>query len=1048
LILRDTARVVAAIALLAVSASIARAQMTITGRVTAGDRVVSGASVQIPELRIETRTTSDGTYNMLIPGSAIRGQRVRIVARDRRYGSQALDIALEGRPLIVDFVLRAPGQQPPPPTDTARNTPGVSSIPTAHVITAVSERRIDSTAFLGAAASLDFASAIAGRLPGLLVTSANAPGASAPMVFRGPRSLIGAVEPLVVVDGVPIDSRPLMSGAQRFGLGGFDYGTTLQDLSLDDIASVSLLDGGAATLRYGSRAANGVLLVTTKRSGNAGWEYSVATRYSGTTPGRMPSYQNRYGQGLGGQFEFFDGAGGGINDNVAENWGPALQGQPIVQASYLEPRRPDVRPWVPHSLNVRDYYEDGSTFDAFGALGFGDDLAGRHLRASVNARNASGLTPGSSLTRVGATIGGAANITPRLALNANAQVVLSSADQRAGTGFDEINPVSQFARMGRQVDMDSLRAHIVEGAEQINWIYTNFNNPFFQALRNRNTDDRTHLMAGATATYNFSSALQLTFNAAYDNVDQNRSFDVGRGWIGGYPTALGRGDFAGGGSQRQTLGSSATLGGVAMSTTGRHVSGFAVDATLGADIRSERFDASTSITDRPATGSGTQSDDKRSTDNSVSSVFGMTSFGRGALSITAGVRADMPAALKPIGGAPSVKRETTLFPTLSATYDLSSALGSVGIQSAILRGQWWQAGNEITARGLSDAYTSIDPSTAPAFGIASAGVTGAEKTTGLSLGGEARAAHDRFIATLTAYRERSSNLVVVTPDIDGNPVTSQEGEVSNNGIEAQLTFALMSGETTHWDITGSVAKNSNTVDAVGPGATAQIPLGPTFAGATLYASVGSPLGAIVGSRYLRDATGQLLLKNGLPIADASGVVALGSAQPDWSTSVGSRARFGPLEFDVLVEARLGGHLFSATNRWGQYSGSLTETLVGRDTGLVIAGVDSATGQPNSVNVSSESYFHALGDIAEAFVYDASYAKLRDARVSYALPLHFLAGFRESTLRVSVVGRNLFTWAKAPNIDPETAIGVGVFQGFEMGQLPGIKSFGVAVTVAP
>jgi TonB-dependent SusC/RagA subfamily outer membrane receptor len=256
------------------------AQMTITGRVTAGDRGAAGASVQIPDLRIETRTTSDGTYNLLIPNSAIRGQRVRIIARDRRYGSQAIEIALEGRPVVVDFVLGAPSQQPPLPGDTTRATPPTQTNPRqAQLARALASRRsVDSTDFFGAAASLDLASALAGRIPGLLVTTANTPGGSSPVVFRGPRSLTGSVEPLVVVDGVPIDTKSFASGAQRFGRGGFDYGTSLQDVSVDDIASVSLLDGAEATLRYGSRAANGVVLVTTKRAGNAGWEYGVATR--------------------------------------------------------------------------------------------------------------------------------------------------------------------------------------------------------------------------------------------------------------------------------------------------------------------------------------------------------------------------------------------------------------------------------------------------------------------------------------------------------------------------------------------------------------------------------------------------------------------------------------------------------------------------------------------------------------------------------------------------------------------------------------------------
>jgi hypothetical protein len=145
---------------------------------------------------------------------------------------------------------------------------------------------------------------------------------------------------------------------------------------------------------------------------------------------------------------------------------------------------------------------------------------------------------------------------------------------------------------------------------------------------------------------------------------------------------------------------------------------------------------------------------------------------------------------------------------------------------------------------------------------------------------------------------------------------------------------------------------------------------------------------------------------------------------------------------------MGGKIFSATNKWGSSAGTLASTLVGRDTGLVIAGVDSVSGAANTTNVTAEAYFHALGAVAEAWVYDASWAKLRHALLTYELPLRFVPGYREQLARISIVGRNLFTWAMAPNIDPETALSVGPFQGFEMGQMPTTRSIGVLMSVTP
>jgi hypothetical protein len=250
-----------------------------------------------------------------------------------------------------------------------------------------------------------------------------------------------------------------------------------------------------------------------------------------------------------------------------------------------------------------------------------------------------------------------------------------------------------------------------------------------------------------------------------------------------------------------------------------------------------------------------------------------------------------------------------------------------------------------------------------------------------------------------------------------------------------------------WRLATSIARNRSTLEALGTG-TDEVALAPSMWGATLTARTGEPLGVIMGSRQLRDSTGALILRNGLPIADAIGGVVLGSVQPDWSVSLTSQFRLGAVELDVLFDARMGGEVFSATNRWGSYAGSLESTLRGRESGMVVAGVDSVTGTANADSVSTQDYFHALGGIVEPWVFDASFWKLREARLTYALPLRFVPGFREHTFRASLVGRNLLAGARAPNIDPETALSTGVFRGFEMGQLPGTRSVGMRFSITP
>jgi hypothetical protein len=157
---------------------------------------------------------------------------------------------------------------------------------------------------------------------------------------------------------------------------------------------------------------------------------------------------------------------------------------------------------------------------------------------------------------------------------------------------------------------------------------------------------------------------------------------------------------------------------------------------------------------------------------------------------------------------------------------------------------------------------------------------------------------------------------------------------------------------------------------------------------------------------------------------------------------------GAAELNFLFDMRRGGRVFSATNLWGSYAGTLESTLQGRDAGMVVPGLDSVTRAANQTNVSAQDYFHALAAIHEPWVYDASYWKLREASLSYTVPLRFMPGLRESSLRAALIGRNLLSGSRAPNIDPETALSTGAFQGFEMGQHPSTRSVGLTISITP
>jgi hypothetical protein len=193
----------------------------------------------------------------------------------------------------------------------------------------------------------------------------------------------------------------------------------------------------------------------------------------------------------------------------------------------------------------------------------------------------------------------------------------------------------------------------------------------------------------------------------------------------------------------------------------------------------------------------------------------------------------------------------------------------------------------------------------------------------------------------------------------------------------------------------------------------------------------------------------LILSQGRPLPDTlTGAKVLGTTAPSWTGGMTNTIRYGWLEMSALLSARMGGKVFSATNLWGATSGSLAETAFRPDTGLLITGIDAATGAANTKHVTTEDYYHALRAIPERWVYDANVVKLREARLSATFPLHSVPGFRTQTVRTSLIGRNLLMWTKAPNIDAETALSASSFQGFELGQLPTTRSLGLQITITP
>jgi hypothetical protein len=1032
--------------LITAAASVAaQGAVTVTGHVSASAMPLRGATVRIAELDLGSTTDADGRFSFIIPSARVLGQTVALVASHPRFPSKAISLVLIGGAIDRDFDLTplsgATRVDRPRPTETST---AAAILPDTNSATArttslfpltpspwIGAPLVEGSALSDLAGPISVGAALAGRMAALDVRSASTLGGTSSLLVRGPRTIAGLTEPLVVVNGMVFENSNISTLAQRSGQGGFDYGTTLNDLNVEDIATVQLLTGSLAAMQFGGRAANGVLLITTHSArGLHAFEISASQSYSNGSVLRLPDYQNAYGQGLGGKFAFFDGKGGGINDTTSQSWGPALDGAIVLQASLKEAGRADARAWLPAPDNIASYFNSGRTLGTHVALQRGGDRG--QFRASFSNRSSKGVTPESGVAYRSALITGSALPTDRLSVQADLQAYSDRGHDRAGTGFDESNPVAGLTLLPRQVAVPLYRVLLRDAAgAQLSWNYSGRNNPFWASLVNDNTDSRARYVLGGTASYALANQLTASIRASSDMGSQDRRFDVAKGWMGGFPYALGRGDFSRGGYESDAITTAVRDVEASLRFAPQPAGVFKAAYTFGVGHHGDRLESATQATDN-LTDTVAVKNLLWDASSSTNVLFArIESRINDRASIAVGARSESSTLM-------SGASVSTVYPSATANVDLVRADGGL-LDLLTLQAGFSRSGSEGTALLLQRLGVSTATSAAM---IAEASAP--EITTGFDGGVSMRMLGGMLSVDLAAYSERSENLIV--PSGSG---FARAAAVTNKGVEATASLAPLHGlRGMTWSIGGTFGKNSNRVEAISGTGTNTV-LGLPFGTATIEAREGSPLGAIVGTSFLRNADGALILRSGVPLADSvTGRHVVGQSGPSWIGGLATSVRMGGVELGVQFDTRRGGQLFSASNRAGAYSGALSETAFRPDTGLLIAGVDAATGAVNAIHATTEAYYHALGAVTERWVYDASFVKLRDAHATFTLPLQFINLLRVQSVRASVIGRNLALWTSAPNIDPETVLSASTFRGAEMGQLPTVRSVGFQVSLTP
>lgn len=919
--------------------------------------------------------------------------------------------------------------------------------------------------------------ALQGKVAGVQITGSSNIGGSSRMIIRGSSSILGNNQPLFVIDGVPIDNSNFTSSDQARGAGGYDYGNAAQDINPDDIESMTVLKGASAAALYGSRAANGVVVITTKKGkkgkGKSGIGVSVNSSLQWSKVYVLPDYQNSYGGGAGPTFDTINGEL--IPDYGYDgSWGPKLDGRQVRHWDSWYEGESDfgkTRPWEANPDNVKDFFETGLAMTNNVALTGGNDKAA--FRLSYTNLDQRGTQPNSFLDRNTVNFNGSSQLSDRFSSSVGLNYVSTKAKGRPQTGYGE-SVMSQFNQwFQRQLDIDRLKEYETADGTQRTWNRNSstdpsphyWDNPYWERYKNVQSDQRDRMFGNITLNYKINDWLNVTGRAMTDFYTDRREERVA---LGGVRESMYSEDV------RTVYENNYELRLTANRNINEDISftGFvgAVRNDRGYNRNSSETLGGLVVRDLFTLTNALEGIEIRDYNESrrINSLLGSANFGyKNFLYLDLTLRNDWSSTL-PEGN------NSYLYPSATASFIFSEFLDFDPLSFGKLRMGFAQVGNDTDPYRLANTYQSNTTTGLPGFSVLNS-VNNPdlrpEKTKDFELGTELRFLYDRVKLDVAYYNRKTTDQIFKVSQSGASGASSSilnAGTVQNSGIEAMITAIPVKTDDFEWNVGLNFGKNKSEVlelykDPQG-NVVDNIQLTSLF-GVALEARVGQPNGVLVGYDYVYDDNGNKLVDpNTGAYLKTDEVKPLGSILADFTGGFRTGFAYKNFELSTLFDFQKGGKIHSLTNQWGKYSGTLEETAEGgiRENGTVVDGVlaevdgqgnlvrDSngdyvSSGKANDVSIGAQDHFFLNGGyvVHAADIYDASFIKWRELRVTYNFPKEMTRKLKIENLRVSLVGRNLAILHKnVPHVDPEAAVSSGNVQGFEGGQLPTERTIGV------
>lgn len=948
---------------------------------------------------------------------------------------------------------------------------------------------------------------LSGKVAGVNITqSANGPGGSSRIVIRGESSLSGTNQPLFVVDGIPIrnntDNRSNSGISSNMSV---DFGNGAAEINPEDIESITVLKGAAAAALYGSRAGAGVILITTKSGGKkkgVGVSFNTTTTFE--TILAAPQYQTQYGQGKNFEFSFVDGYGSGLYDGVDESWGPKLDGRLIAQ--FDSPTSTDLRggdvhgtdkilgfqgvnlnrrgtitptPWVSHGSPIDQFYETGIT--TTNSLAFYGSDTKSDFRLSLTNFHNKYIAPNMGLDRNTVSFNGSHKFSDKLSVKTSASYINSISNNRPVNGYGTESLMYLWTWWGQQIDMNSLKDYWQNGNDdfqQFNYNYNYHDNPYFNVYENTNGLDKNRLIGNFSINYQILNNLGFMVRSGVDYYNElrtwRRAFSTQR-----FPQ----------GQYREDNVIFREVNTDFMLSFNQAFNLIQLNAYVGGNIMNQKDHYSALVASQlviPAVYNFSNTDtplksQMRWFEKEIRSLYGSVS-----LSYNDKIFVDFTARNDWSSTLPT-SNNSYFYPSLSISGVVSEMVSLPEfISFAKLRGGVAQVGNDTDPYNLSDVYTFDTAWGSNLIAHEATSISNSklkpEIASSMEVGADVNLWDDRLTFDFTYYYNLSRNQIVAT----NLPITTgyskkwiNAGRIASSGIELLVSGTPIKNRNFKWVSSVNFSTNKAVVLELAPGIDTYSIASNRVA---IIAKEGERMGAMYGTGLKKHTDGRLIYVDGLPVQDGT-LKYLGNYNPDFKLGFNNEFQYKSFTLSALFDWSQGGSLVSGTRLIAATSGNIIESLWGRDqenggahpgikdsglarnatasTGEKVTYYDGIIGDgwkydsggnlvENDVVVAASAYHNKRykRENEEEGIYDASYLKLREVKLGYTLPKTVVNRTPFESVKVALVGRNLFLWTEFPHGDPETfgMSGSYLIPGVEDYSMPSLRSMGFNVNI--